>query len=150
MDSRARIKIEFEVYGKTFNTDMSINWLATAASGGIDRRITEWFERNFEDAFLEWNLQNGEKEFERWKREEDERDRSEYERLKKKFESISQEELPKEKREISCFFCQGKGTVGGGSNNPGMIGLAICLECNGTGIRKSPQIILTSVGQDAP
>lgn len=41
MDSRFRLKVQFEIYGLSRTWDCSLNW--TAEPGEIDHRITDWF-----------------------------------------------------------------------------------------------------------
>lgn len=52
MDCRFRLTAKFEIYGKTFDWQTSLNW--TAQPGQIDRRITEWFQQCYEEAYAEY------------------------------------------------------------------------------------------------
>lgn len=49
MDSRFHLKAEFRIYGQKFEADMSLNW--SGEDGRIDRRITEWFEDCYDQAW---------------------------------------------------------------------------------------------------
>ncbi len=48
MDSKALIKIEFQIYGQKYETEMYINYFPNPQ---IDDRIVEWFEKNYISAF---------------------------------------------------------------------------------------------------
>lgn len=84
-DGRAHIKIEFSVHGKDYKTDMSINWSPEDGGTSIDRRVREWFETCYGDAYGDWQAAIYESEREQRERAEEERERTEYERLKAKF-----------------------------------------------------------------
>jgi hypothetical protein len=81
-DLRANIKVEFEMFGKTFKQDFWINYFPDDDTG-VDRRITEWFSDcwdKFKKKYDEINFEARMKEVENQKYEE-------YKRLKVKFES---------------------------------------------------------------
>lgn len=52
-DSRASVKIELSIYGEKFETDMWINWFPED-SGGMDRRVSEWFSECYEKAYYKY------------------------------------------------------------------------------------------------
>ena len=55
-DSRFHLKGEFEVYGKTFKLDQSLNW--SAEPGQCDERISGWFASCYEVAYTEFQEHN--------------------------------------------------------------------------------------------
>lgn len=45
-DHRARIKVEFSMYGRTEEWSASINWTPeTGEADGVDRRVTDWYRK---------------------------------------------------------------------------------------------------------
>ena len=80
-DSRATIKIQLEIYEKSFKTEMSINWYSE--NGGIDSRVSDWFIKCVNEADIDFHRKIMEKESERLKEEE----LAELKRLKDKYES---------------------------------------------------------------
>ena len=86
-DSRANIKIDFEIYGEKFKYDGWINWtVGTGDIYEIDRRITEFFVDSYLEALLKY-----EDEEEKRLRKEKDKDHERYERqilsqLKAKYE----------------------------------------------------------------
>jgi hypothetical protein len=51
-DSRFHLKVKFEVYGKKFTSDSSLNW--NAEPGECDERISSWFANIYEQAYIEF------------------------------------------------------------------------------------------------
>lgn len=51
MDSRFHLKVDFEIYGKKFGWDCSLNW--SAEPGELDPRIAEWFLTRHAEAYVE-------------------------------------------------------------------------------------------------
>ena len=58
MDNRANIKIEFEVFGEEFKTEMSINYSVDSDYGGIDDRVLRFFEESYNIAKAKDNLKS--------------------------------------------------------------------------------------------
>lgn len=83
-DHRATIKIEFTMYGKTRNTEMSINWFP-AGDHQIDQRVINWFYTASSEFRGHWELE----QFELRRKREEEQERELYERLKAKYEPNS-------------------------------------------------------------
>ena len=50
-DSRFHLKVEFEVYGKKFEWNPSLNWQGSPSE--CDQRITDWFVECYESALDE-------------------------------------------------------------------------------------------------
>jgi len=55
MDSKATIKISFDIYGEHYEADMHLNYYPY---NGIDRRIIDWFDRCYEQAFAKYKYRN--------------------------------------------------------------------------------------------
>lgn len=83
-DSRARVKIEFSIYGETYNADMSINYFPT--DGLIDDRVTNFFDASYRDAKGKFDeaAYKSEEGARNQRREAEERE--ELDRLKRKYE----------------------------------------------------------------
>ena len=86
-DHRAEVKVEMTLHGKTYTHHWG--WINWDIHGGIDRRVTEWFEECSRDALARFHD-------EMWKAEADEReaateakDRAEFERLKAKYDPLN-------------------------------------------------------------
>lgn len=85
-DHRASIKIEFTMHAdKPAKTDMWINW-SPDYSGGVDRRITEWFEEQSRAAMDRWFDAEFEKE-ELRRKDAEVLERAELARLQQKYGS---------------------------------------------------------------
>ena len=54
MDNRANIKINFRIYGQSFETEMSINYFNNGDWN--DDRILEWFKECYNKAYLKYEL----------------------------------------------------------------------------------------------
>jgi len=79
-DHRAHITFKLEMYGKTKEGELDINWCP--GSSGIDESVIEWFASATQEFRLQW-------EAEEMKREAAQRAREEkdlYQRLKAKYE----------------------------------------------------------------
>lgn len=83
MDSRFHLKAAFEIYGREFKADMSLNW--SADEGQIDERVTEWFLQCHKIALNEWQAKNCDAQMEREATELKEREVSELRRLREKY-----------------------------------------------------------------
>jgi hypothetical protein len=83
MDSRFHLKIEFEIYDRRYPWDCSLNW--TADPGHIDRRITEWFLKSYEDAHDANMRKMAKLANEKFELEREGRERAELKRLKAKY-----------------------------------------------------------------
>lgn len=84
-DHRVGVKIEFSAHGKVYKTEWNINWSPDDFPRGCDRRVTEWFEESFMDAYGRY--QEGIYETDRERREAEERklELAELARLKAKY-----------------------------------------------------------------
>lgn len=84
MDSRFRLKVEFSIYGKTFNWEPSLNWYSVQHE--CDPRISKWFADCHEKARADWE-RNGEAERAiALNKLVEVAERAELERLKRKYE----------------------------------------------------------------
>lgn len=79
-DHRVNIKIEFVAHGKTYMTDMSINYWPDESTG-VDERVAEFFRTSWDDALGVYYGLVAEAEARAREREE----RAELERLKAKY-----------------------------------------------------------------
>lgn len=84
MDSRFRLKVQFDIYGETFNWDCSLNWTSDDPNK-IDRRITEWFLSCHDKAYAKWQDEIYEQQTEQRAREQRVKELSELKRLKLKY-----------------------------------------------------------------
>ena len=79
MDNRADIKIEFTIYGKTYKTDMSINYHPDYDT------VPNWFEECYRDARTHWEAELYEANREQREREKEKAERADLERLALKY-----------------------------------------------------------------
>lgn len=82
-DSRFHLKGEFEVYGKKFKLDQSLNW--SADPGQCDERISQWFATCYEEAYAKYQAAQYEADAERRKAAEEDAEREQLARLRKKY-----------------------------------------------------------------
>jgi adenine C2-methylase RlmN of 23S rRNA A2503 and tRNA A37 len=81
--NRFHLKGEFEVYGKKFKLDQSLNW--SADSGQCDERISQWFATCYEEAYSEFQAFNYIADTERSKIVEEAKEREQLILLRKKY-----------------------------------------------------------------
>lgn len=84
-DHKARIKIQFEIYGEKGTMDSWINWSPDGEIRGLDDRVARFFVDHYEKAYFAYQESNWEAD--RVRREADERARelAELERLQRKY-----------------------------------------------------------------
>lgn len=82
-DSRFHLKGKFEVYGKRFEMDQSLNW--SAEPGQCDERISQWFATCYEEAYSEFQARNYRAEAKQRKKDEEAAEREQLARLRKKY-----------------------------------------------------------------
>lgn len=86
-DSRATIKIDFEIYGKEFKYDGWINWtVGTCDIYEIYRRITEFFVDSYLEARNEYEAEIYKEERKRMKSQIELQERTQLAKLKAKYE----------------------------------------------------------------
>lgn len=83
-DHRCLIKLEFDVHGKVYKTEMNINYFDNG--DGIDSRIVEWFSNCWDDALSRYHDMIYEETRAVREAEEERVERRELERLKAKYE----------------------------------------------------------------
>lgn len=83
-DHRADIRLKFEIHDKIYKTEMWINY--TPNENGIDRRIVEWFEDCWTDAYRRYQDKMDEQMEESRKEELEKKEKLELKRLKEKYE----------------------------------------------------------------
>jgi hypothetical protein len=82
-DSRFHLKGEFEVYGKRFKLDQSLNW--SADPGQCDGRISQWFAACYGEAYSEFQEHNCRADAELRKKVEEAEEREQLARLRNKY-----------------------------------------------------------------
>ena len=82
-DSRFHLKVTFEVYGKEFKWEPSLNW--SAEPGECDERIAQWFADCYDTAYAEFQTKQFEADTERRQKEEEAAEREQLARLRKKY-----------------------------------------------------------------
>jgi hypothetical protein len=86
MDSRFHLKIEFKIYGRTFNWEPSLNWTADPCE--CDRRIVEFFVRCHDEAFADWEEKRHQERAEADAAERERKERAELARLRAKYPDV--------------------------------------------------------------
>lgn len=86
-DSRFHLKVVFEVYGKEFEWDSSLNW--SAEPGECDERISGWFSSCYENAYAEFQDFCYRADAENRKKAEELAERAELARLSAKYHEDS-------------------------------------------------------------
>lgn len=82
-DSRFHLKVTFEVYGKEFKWEPSLNW--SAAPGECDERIAGWFADCYNTAYAEFQTAQREADAERRKKADEAAERAQLARLRAKY-----------------------------------------------------------------
>jgi hypothetical protein len=83
-DSRFNLEVKFQIYGKTFKWNPSLNW--SDNGDGIDQRIVDWFRERHDTAHSDFLKATRKHFIAEEKRKAEEAERKEYERLKAKFD----------------------------------------------------------------
>lgn len=83
MDSRFHIKVHFEIYGKKYDWDASLNWSGYA--GEIDSRIRDFFLNCHDEAYAIWLRRLAESQADKESKEARVRELDELRRLKAKY-----------------------------------------------------------------
>jgi hypothetical protein len=82
-DSRFHLEVKFNIYGKEFTREASLNW--AAHPGECDERISEWFVHCYNDAYADFQAVVYREEEERRKIAEEVKERQTLARLKEKY-----------------------------------------------------------------
>jgi hypothetical protein len=82
-DSRFHLKVTFEVYGREFKWEPSLNW--SAAPGECDERIARWFADNYAQAYDEFQEHNYRAQADQRKKAEKAAELEQLARLRKKY-----------------------------------------------------------------
>lgn len=83
-DSRFHLKVEFEIYGKKYTWNPSLNYFDRG--DGMDDRIFQFFVNSYNDAWMHYQEENDRAARESENRETERREREELARLKAKYE----------------------------------------------------------------
>lgn len=89
-DSRASVKIDFSIYGKSYKYDGWINWFTEEYDGNyIDQRILEFFDKSYRDARWDYDEASRIEAKRRAAQGLEDEERAELNRLKAKYEPDS-------------------------------------------------------------
>jgi hypothetical protein len=84
-DSRFYLKATFEVYGKVFSCDTSLNW--SGADEECDERIASWFVDCYNKAYAEFQWNQSEIKAEMQNKAEELAEREQLAKLLKKYQN---------------------------------------------------------------
>lgn len=85
-DSRASVKIEFTIYGKSYKYDGWINWFVEEYDGQfLDHRILEFFDKSYRDARWDYDESSRIEQQKRAAEEQEDEERAELARLLEKY-----------------------------------------------------------------